>query len=178
METRKVVKGIPAVLIAASVFSNQLYVVAAYSQQVGQLAQSSGKANDASKEREEKMSTESLKYDNEGKVSLQNGDYKAALKMFERAIEIDPDNLSAYISAANCCINTGDFNKAKKYAEESVKLSSDSSYARFNLAVANDNLKEYESAKKNYQMALSGCVIQGCGDDIINVIKRRLEELK
>lgn len=178
METRKVVKGIPAVLIAASVFSSQLYVVAAYSQQVGQPAQSSGKANDASKETKQKISAESLKYDNEGQVYLQNGDYKAALKMFERAIEADPDNLSAYISAANCSINTGDFNKAKEYGEESVKLSSDSSYARFNLAIANDNLKEYESAKNNYKAALSGCMTQKCSDDMVKIIKKRLEELK
>ena len=172
MNIRRVVKGAPAILIAALVFSSLLYVVVAYSQQVGQMAQSSGKETD------QKISAESLKYFNEGKAYLQNGDYKAALSMFEKAFKVDPNNLSAYLSAADCCIKIGDFNKAKDYAVKSVKLSSDSSYARFSLAVAYDNLKEYGSAKKNYEAALSGCSTQKCSDDMVKVIEKRLKELK
>lgn len=172
MDIRRVVKGVFVTLIAVLVFSSLLYVVAAYSQQVGQMAQSSGKGT------AQKISIESLKYLDEGKAYLQNGDYNAALRMFEKAFEVDPNNLSAYLSAADCCIHIGAFKKAKDYAEKSVELSSDSSYARFSLAVAQDNLEEYESAKNNYEKALSGCSTQKCSDDMLKVVEKRLKELK
>lgn len=114
----------------------------------------------------------------EGTAYLEKKDYVNALKMFEAAIKADPNNVSGYISAANAALNSGDNEKAKAFALEAVKLAPDSGYAYFNLASAYEGLNESELAKKNYDLALSNCVSQKCGDDIIKYIRERLAGMK
>lgn len=120
----------------------------------------------------------SLEYNTEGMDYLQKADFKTALSMFEKAIEADPNNTSAYLNASNCYINMGNMDKAKDYSEKVLTLLPDSAFAHFNLALAYDNLKEPAMAKKNYQAALSECATQQCGEDMLKIIKERIKILQ
>jgi tetratricopeptide (TPR) repeat protein len=51
-------------------------------------------------------------------------DYKEAIKCFDKAVQIDPNNVLAWISKANALIEYGNGEEAKKCLDKASKIDS------------------------------------------------------
>ena len=63
-------------------------------------------------------------YDSCGELLLEFGDYEAAIKKFEKAIELGPTGwylASTYKKMSHCYKNLGDLEKAEEYIDKSKK---------------------------------------------------------
>jgi len=68
-------------------------------------------------------SPEAYKFYMEGATYHNNGDYKSAIQLYEKAVSLDPEFATAYRSLAMACGNLGFNAEARKYLQKSFELS-------------------------------------------------------
>ncbi|MCI5144839.1 MAG: tetratricopeptide repeat protein, partial [Candidatus Electrothrix sp. AR3] len=90
---------------------------------------------------------------NIGLIRQQQGDAKAALECYEKAIQIDPHLLTAWINLTSVCTMLEQDEKAVDSARQAVTLEPDNAMARNNLAVALYFSQGYQEAKQNMDKA-------------------------
>ncbi len=68
-------------------------------------------------------SPEAYKFYMEGITYHQNGEYRSAIQLYEKAVSLDPEFATAYRSMATACSNLNLFAESRKYRQKSFELS-------------------------------------------------------
>jgi len=90
---------------------------------------------------------------NIGLIRQGQGKAEDALECYEKALQIDPNLLTAWINMTSVCTMLEQDDKAVESARQAVTLEPDSGMARNNLAVALYFSGEYKEAKRNMDKA-------------------------
>ena len=80
--------------------------------------------------------------------------YEEAIKLFDKAIKLNPNNSFAYSCKANSLSNLENYKKAIKYYEKSLALNSSDTYALNNKAICLVKLNKYQDALSCYDRAI------------------------
>jgi Tfp pilus assembly protein PilF len=86
-------------------------------------------------------------------IRQQQGDAEAAVECYEKAIQIDPRLLTAWLNLTSACTMLEQDDKAVESAQQAVTLEPDSGMAHNNLAVALYFKGEYNEAKQHLERA-------------------------
>ena len=101
--------------------------------------------------RRDKMKT----YVNRGIIHNRNGDLQKAIKDFNAALEIVPDQPEAWLNRGNSWFLAGQFNQAVEDYERSLELDIQKPWAAwYNIGLSYDALKQPDRAKAAYETAL------------------------
>ena len=90
----------------------------------------------------------------QGRTALQNGDRPLAIRQFEAALAIYPQNFDATHFLGIVHAQTGQTQRAVSYFKQSLKLLPNSLSALNNLGLALDDLQQYEAAIANFDRAI------------------------
>ncbi|KAI9101085.1 hypothetical protein DFS34DRAFT_613103 [Phlyctochytrium arcticum] len=94
-------------------------------------------------------------YYNIANCHLQLGKHEAAIKAWEKSLELDPDNADVHVNLANVyALIVKDSDKAVKHYEKAVKLDPEDGEIRFNFAVVLDSMNRLEHAIEQYKLAV------------------------
>jgi tetratricopeptide (TPR) repeat protein len=94
---------------------------------------------------------------NLGRIAFETGRYEDAVRLFDRILERDPDNVLALKAAAYSRIKTGDLTLAETYYDRVLLLEGESADDGYNYALvlmALDKPERAETVLKKYQIAL------------------------
>jgi tetratricopeptide (TPR) repeat protein len=86
-------------------------------------------------------------------TALQTGFWKDSLALFERAIDITPDNPFAWRNAGNALVQKGDFHRAILYFERGLKYRPADAFGWTHLGNAYLKTQQFEKALHAYQNA-------------------------
>lgn len=89
-----------------------------------------------------------------GTLEFQMKEYRAAVELISRAIEIDPCSALFYFSLANTFADMGWQDKAMDYYEKAISLEPDFGAAYFNLANLYLSVENYPEAQNYYRKAI------------------------
>jgi tetratricopeptide (TPR) repeat protein len=91
----------------------------------------------------------------QGRIALQNGDHPLAIKQFEAALSVYPQNYDATHFLGIALAQTGQPQRAVSYFKQALKLLPNSISAHNNLGLALDELQDYEAAIASFDRALA-----------------------
>jgi tetratricopeptide (TPR) repeat protein len=97
---------------------------------------------------------EANEYFKKGEEEYQKGDYKAAVKMFERCLDKDPVNVDAQYNIGICRLDMGDDDGALDAFRAAVEIDPAYSDAYYNIGRLFHIRQDYETAIKQYEKAL------------------------
>ena len=97
-------------------------------------------------------SKEAQKYYDAAVDKEKTEDYKAAAKLYEKAIKEDPKFVEAYDNCAVCYRRIGDFKSAIEYYKKSIELYPNGKMAHQNLGLIYGIQKKYDEAIAEYQI--------------------------
>ena len=97
-------------------------------------------------------SKEAVAFFEKGTVSGNNGDYKAAVKWYKKAIEEDPNFVEAYDNLGAAYRKMGDLENAKKNYNKSIELYPQGNMAHQNLGLVYWIEKDYTKALEQYSI--------------------------
>ncbi|MDZ4664620.1 MAG: tetratricopeptide repeat protein [Bacteroidota bacterium] len=97
------------------------------------------------------QNTEALEFYSKGSEKLGAGDYKGAIKLFEKAIDKDPKFVEAYDDMGVSYRKLGDFKNAIKNYEKSIELYPNGAMAHQNLGMIYAIQKEFQKALNEYE---------------------------
>ncbi len=97
------------------------------------------------------LSNEYLK---KGNTFLVNNKYKEAIKSYQKATELNPDNYSAYYNMGNAFSDLKQHREAIKCYQKTVEINPDNHSAYYKLGAAFANLKQYEIAIINFKKSV------------------------
>ncbi len=89
-------------------------------------------------------------YFQQGVKYTDSGNYKEAISCFEKVVQIDPQNYTAWLDMGVVYFNLGEFEKSEKCYKFILEHKPNS-----NCGGAYNNLANIESLKKNYDVAMS-----------------------
>lgn len=112
------------------------------------------KATDYNGIDEEKLITYSRKYYRQGRVKYDNYDYNEAIKNFDKAIELDPNDWIAYKFRGITNDELGKYQEAIKDYDKIIELNPKNSIAYNNRGYAKNNCGKYEEAIKDFDMTI------------------------
>lgn len=96
----------------------------------------------------------SAEYNNEGYSHLLSNNFKEAIKCFDQAISIDPENSLYFQNRASAKVQSNDTLGAISDYNQAIKLDSSDYENYFTLGYIYSNRKEYNLAIKNYTTAI------------------------
>ncbi|HEY8348893.1 MAG TPA: tetratricopeptide repeat protein, partial [Clostridia bacterium] len=108
-----------------------------------------------------------------GNGHLQEGNYEEAIRAFEKAIRIDPENIGARMALAEAFIMTGDTGKAEMCLKEVLELEPGMAEAGIRLAGVYD--EKGETAKA---ISLLEEILKAEAENIDNNVYIKLADLK
>jgi tetratricopeptide (TPR) repeat protein len=82
------------------------------------------------------------------------GKHEEAIKNFQKAVNINPDNDAAYNNIGNAFSNLKQFEEAIKNFQKAVDINPDYDAAYYNMGNAFVNFKQFEEAIKSFQKAI------------------------
>ena len=94
---------------------------------------------------------EALEFYSEGSEKFKEQNYKAAIKLFEKAVEKDPKFVEAYDDMGVSYRKLGDLKNAIKNYDKSIELYPDGIMAHQNLGLIYSIQKEYKKAIEEYE---------------------------
>lgn len=94
---------------------------------------------------------EALELYNKGVGESENGNYKEAIKLLEKAVKIDPKFAFAWDNLGVCYRKTENYDKAIKAYETSLEIDPYGSVPLQNIAIVYQYAKEYDKAIKSYE---------------------------
>ena len=94
---------------------------------------------------------EALELYGEASEKHKAGNFKGAIKLYEKAVDKDPNFVEAYDDMALSYRKLGDLKNAIKYYERSIELYPDGTMAHMNLGVVYGIQKEYAKAITQYE---------------------------
>ena len=80
--------------------------------------------------------------------------FEEAIKGYQKAVEIKPDDDSAYNNMGIAYDNLKQFEEAIKSYQKAIEINPYNNAAYYNMGIAYDNLKQFEEAIKSYQKAI------------------------
>ncbi|MFP4511216.1 MAG: tetratricopeptide repeat protein, partial [Spirochaetaceae bacterium] len=89
-----------------------------------------------------------------GSVHSSAGRYDRAARSFEKAVEIEPDNIEAQNNLGVAYRQLGEFAKALAAVEQALAIRSDRSDVYYNLGNIHKSLGNFEDAKASYEKAI------------------------
>lgn len=90
-----------------------------------------------------------------GKLALEAKRYQDAVVEFRKAIEADPESVSAYVNLGSTLVQLGDSKGASEQFEKALTIDSNNLTARFNLAVLFAKANEHQKAIVHLQTLLT-----------------------
>lgn len=90
----------------------------------------------------------------EGIELYEQGKYQEAIKCFDKAIKINPDNASACVNKGVALKNLDKYQEAIKCFDQAIKINSADAAIYYNKGVAFEYLGNYQEAIKSYNQAL------------------------
>lgn len=106
--------------------------------------------------REEARKEEALAYVEQGDTYFfKNNDYAAALLAYQKAIELDPKNVHAFVGLGNVYAVQGMFSKAIENYNQALELDPTSTYAYYNRGTTYLDSNQYEAALSDFNAAYS-----------------------
>ncbi|MGI5992127.1 MAG: tetratricopeptide repeat protein [Methanosarcina sp.] len=91
---------------------------------------------------------------NNGNALASQGNYEEAIKAFDKAIEINSQDLEAWNNKGFCLVHLGDYEEAIKAFDKAIEIDSQSSEVWNNKGLCLTNLGDYEKAMKAYDKAI------------------------
>lgn len=113
-------------------------------------AQGSRKKREDNKTRASRNLTEAEYYFTEGMKFYITDDFVKAISLFERSLQLAPDNSGANYILADALTKKGDFSRAISYAEKALKLDDTNKYYYLLLAQLYEKERRYQQASKVY----------------------------
>lgn len=93
-------------------------------------------------------------YLNKGKEEAFNGQYKSAIRNFDKAIKLNPTLAEAYYQRGHVKYDLKDYEGAIEDCTQAIDLDSTFTDAYFNLAISKLQLEDYYGAILNFDQAL------------------------
>lgn len=90
-----------------------------------------------------------------GLIKHRQQDYKSALDLFHKAIQMEPENFENYNNIGLCYSGMGQYEKAIEYLEKAKNIKSDLDYIHANLGLQYRSTKDFSKAIKCFITALS-----------------------
>ncbi len=87
-------------------------------------------------------------------VMIEQEDPNGARQAYQRALEIDPDLVDAYINLGRLVHEGGDPRGAAGFYGEALKRNPDDAVTHYNLAVSHEDIDHFEEARRHYQRAI------------------------
>lgn len=87
-------------------------------------------------------------------VMIEQDDPNGARQAYERALELDPELVDAYINLGRLVHEGGDPKGAATFYGEALRRSGDDAVTHYNLAVAHEDMDQLEQARFHYERAL------------------------
>ncbi len=88
---------------------------------------------------------------NRALTETKNGDYKASISLYEKAVKIDPEFAFAYDNMGICYRRLNDFDKAIECYQKSLRIDPNGRMPLQNMAVAYQYKQEYRKAVEIYE---------------------------
>ncbi len=88
-------------------------------------------------------------------LDLEDVDPKAAAEAYGRALELDPEQVDAYVNLGRIAHEAGDARRAVRLYEEALRRSPDDPVVHFNLALALEDTSGPDAAVPHYERALA-----------------------
>ncbi|MCD7879501.1 MAG: tetratricopeptide repeat protein [Candidatus Gastranaerophilales bacterium] len=104
-----------------------------------------------------------------------SGKYKESIPLFDKIINLSPDNGNAYYYRALAYDGINSYQKAISDYKSALKYSPDMIIAYYSLGVDYDAIENYQSAKENYRKFVE---LYNSDDDFKAYAKQRIEEIK
>src|SRR5450759_2542293 len=89
-----------------------------------------------------------------GDISFDHGDYEEALKAYEQALHLDPNDARAYNGKGNALYNLKLYNEALAAYEQAVRLAPNHARSFYGKGTALYSLKNYHEALAAYEQAI------------------------
>jgi len=86
---------------------------------------------------------------------MEIGDYELALLDFDRAIDINPYSVRAFINQADLKIRTKDLKGALSDYSKAISIDPKNAVAFYNRGVVRERMKDFAHAVQDYEMAAS-----------------------
>ena len=90
----------------------------------------------------------------QGNAKSDSGEYKEAIKDYNKAIELNPKSAIAYNNRGNAKSDSGEYEDAIKDYDKAIELDPQLAEAYYNRGLSKDYLEEYEDAIKDYDKAI------------------------
>ena len=90
----------------------------------------------------------------EGRENSSNGQYEAAIKGFNKSIELNPDDAKAYYELGVAKQKRGDYEEAKQHYQKVINRKPDYAEAYYNLGVVYSHLNNYKVALDYFDKAI------------------------
>lgn len=87
-------------------------------------------------------------------MMIEQDDPNGSRKAYERALEIDPEMVDAYINLGRLVHEGGDPRGAARFYGEALRRSADDAVTHYNLAVAYEDLEKMKKARSHYEIAI------------------------
>jgi tetratricopeptide (TPR) repeat protein len=117
----------------------------------------------------------SLYYTELGNTYDEMGDYKEAIKWYEKVIELKPDQTNGYIFKGACLAAAGEYELAKEEHLKATKLKGHPEEAYYNLALICRAEMNFEQAKayckKSLKIDPNDASVKHCYEDIKKAIR-------
>ena len=123
-----------------------------------------------------KPSTKYLEYTKKGTNLAQDGDFKAALKEFDKALKENPEYLQAYFNRGLVKIKLMDYQGAIEDFNQVLKLRANFSPALLNRAAAKGYLKDYAAALSDLDQLLEAKPSYAKAYALRGQMKRKLKD--
>ena len=94
-------------------------------------------------------------HSNLGSALMQAGDFETALKHYNKSLEINPNNYSAYVNRANYYFRIEKYDDAISDAEQALKVKNNGSEAAALLTIVYALREDDENMKKYYHLSIS-----------------------
>jgi tetratricopeptide (TPR) repeat protein len=104
---------------------------------------------------EEPNLSPSLEYTQQGQIKLESGDRSSALKDFNKAIQLDPENHIALAEIGNIKFNEKKFEEALPYYNKALRIDNKYFNVYYNRGMAHYQLNNYAEAIIDFQKAIT-----------------------
>ncbi len=95
-----------------------------------------------------------IAYYNVANTLSQLGDYRGAIELHTKAIEIDPNYVNAYNNKGNCLVQLEEYSNAIKCYDKAIQINPNCVDAYYNKGNVFNNLKDYSEAIRYYNICI------------------------
>src|SRR5438094_8960888 len=80
-----------------------------------------GESEDHSQDAQKALSKDEAYYSAEARAAFENGNFEAALRLFSKVLEFNPENAAAWTGQVRMLIELGEFGEAKLWADKALE---------------------------------------------------------